>query len=184
MGNIIDYVRNELRTFEVAPFNDVDSLVLSQFAYLDLSDQVGDPFEDLPSVRLGDLYRAECFSMFINGTFEPDLNLRLLEALCASPRFRNIRVNYHISELDTEAQMQFSATSFILNDESVILHFEVRTGRLSDGKRISIWRLRILFLRKRQHCYISTRFRDFYRARVLCLSVGIRRAAIWQYMRR
>ena len=41
-GNIIDYVRNELRTFGRA-FNDVDSLVLSQFAYLDLSDQVGDP---------------------------------------------------------------------------------------------------------------------------------------------
>ncbi len=134
MGNIIDYVRNELRTFEVAPFNDVDSLVLSQFAYLDLSDQVGDPFEDLPSVRLGDLYRAECFSMFINGTFEPDLNLRLLEALCASPRFRIIRVNYHISELDTEAQMQFSATSFILNDESCYIAFRGTDGTIVGWK--------------------------------------------------
>ncbi|NLT11303.1 MAG: DUF2974 domain-containing protein [Clostridiaceae bacterium] len=134
MGNIIDYVRNELRTFEVAPFNDVDSLVLSQFSYLDLSDIVGDPFEDLPAVRLRDLYRAEHFSRYFEGTFSPELNLRLLEAMSASPRFRDIKLNYYISELDVEAQMQFSATTFILNDDNCYIAFRGTDGTIIGWK--------------------------------------------------
>lgn len=134
MGNIIDYVRNELRTFDVAPFNDVDSLVLSQFAYLDLSDQVGDPFEDLPAVRLKDLYRAEHFSHYFAGTFSPELNLRLLEAMSASPRFREVEVNFHISELDAEAQMQFSATTFILNEDDSYVAFRGTDGTIIGWK--------------------------------------------------
>ncbi|MFR7778542.1 MAG: DUF2974 domain-containing protein [Bifidobacterium angulatum] len=36
MGNIIDYVREEQRSFEELPFNEVDALILAQLAYEDI----------------------------------------------------------------------------------------------------------------------------------------------------
>ena len=34
MGNIIDYVKEEMRKADEKPFSEVDSLVLCQFSYL------------------------------------------------------------------------------------------------------------------------------------------------------
>ena len=36
MGNIIDYAREERRSFEELPFNEVDALILAQLAYEDI----------------------------------------------------------------------------------------------------------------------------------------------------
>lgn len=36
MGNIIDYAREEQRSFEELPFNEVDALILAQLAYEDI----------------------------------------------------------------------------------------------------------------------------------------------------
>ena len=72
---------------------------------------------------------------------------------------RNIRVNYHISELDTEAQMQFSATSFILNDESCYIAFRGTDGTIVGWKEDFNMAFTSSSFAERQHCYISTRFR-------------------------
>ena len=42
MGNIIDYVKEEMRKADEKPFSEVDSLVLCQFSYL-LFSQITDP---------------------------------------------------------------------------------------------------------------------------------------------
>lgn len=42
MGNIIDYAREERRSFEELPFNEVDALVLAQLAYEDIPTLVPD----------------------------------------------------------------------------------------------------------------------------------------------
>ena len=88
MRNIIDYVREEMATFWDKPFNNVDSLVLSQYAYLKL-EKVKDfyPPEGIP---LKDLYRAEFFDWLVNGTIDPKRFLEFFMALSASPRFRNV----------------------------------------------------------------------------------------------
>ena len=43
--------------------------------------------------------------------------------LAASPRFRDIRINYHISKTDTISEKQFSATTFILNNTYAYIAF-------------------------------------------------------------
>ena len=59
MKNIIEYAEINLKPFEEYPFTAVDSLVLSQFAYMDFTGMV--PSLDLKSkpVALGSLFRAE-----------------------------------------------------------------------------------------------------------------------------
>ena len=48
MGNIIDYAREEQRSFEELPFNEVDALILAQLAYEDVPRQDA-PFPDGPA---------------------------------------------------------------------------------------------------------------------------------------
>ncbi|MBN1774930.1 MAG: DUF2974 domain-containing protein [Clostridiales bacterium] len=123
MGNIIDYVKTEMRTFAQKPFCAVDSLVLSQISYLDMEDLVPSLYDDEPSVPVGSIFRAECFDQLVGKTYIPENNLSLLTALVASPRFRNMKLNYFVNEVDAEVQMQFSAVTFFTDEESVYIAF-------------------------------------------------------------
>ncbi|MCC3864902.1 DUF2974 domain-containing protein [Terrisporobacter petrolearius] len=46
-----------------------------------------------------------------------------LFALSASPRFRDIEINYHVWKIDVGKEKQFSATTFIINNEFAYLGF-------------------------------------------------------------
>ena len=134
MGNIIDYVKSEMRTFKEWPFHAVDSLVLSQLTYLNMRDLVPGPYDDEPSVPIRDLFRAECFERLTGKTFDAGSNLALLTATVASPRFRGTMLNYFTNEIDTELQMQFSAVTFFPDDDSVYIAYRGTDGTLIGWK--------------------------------------------------
>jgi hypothetical protein len=134
MGNIIDYVKTEMRTFAQKPFTEVDSLVLSQFSYFNMRGLVPDVYDDEPSVSIRDLFRAESFDQLSNKTFIPESNLALLTAMVASPRFRNTKLNYFVNEIDSEVEMQFSAVTFFTDDDSVYIAFRGTDGTLIGWK--------------------------------------------------
>ncbi len=134
MGNIIDYVKTEMRTFAQKPFCAVDSLVLSQISYFKMTGLVPDLYDDGPSVPLRDLYRAECFDRLFEKTFVPDNNLNFLTFLAASPRFRNMELNYYVSEIDSDIQMQFSAVTFLPGDGSAYIAYRGTDGTMIGWK--------------------------------------------------
>ncbi len=114
--DIIEYVENELRRFDENPFNCVDSLILSQFAYFQFDDLIPGIESKAPFVRIGDLFKAEYFSSMLNGLFFIEKNRRLFFAMAASPRFRDIKINYYVSKLDYDSEKQFSAVTYFLPD--------------------------------------------------------------------
>jgi hypothetical protein len=116
MKDIIEYAEKELRRFDEKPFNSVDSLILSQFAYFNFDGLVPGPEDNSPPVRIGDLYKAEFFSSMINDLLYIDKNRRLFFAMAASPRFRDTKLNYYVNKLDYESEKQFSAVTFFLPD--------------------------------------------------------------------
>lgn len=123
MKNIIEYAETEFRGFDALPFSPVDSLVLSQFAYIGFDGLVPGISEHLEYVTIGDCLKAEHFtSMFIE-TRDPKNNRALLFALAASPRFRDLRMTCYINEYDAEKEKQFSAVTFILPDKSVYIAY-------------------------------------------------------------
>jgi len=134
MGNIIDYVRNELRTLREKPFSAVDSLVLSQFTYVNFTGLVPGLFDDNPSVRICDLLKAEYLESLFSRLHNVDSNRDLLIALGMSPRFRDIRMNYFVDEADTEVQMQFAAVTFLLDERTAYLAFRGTDGTLVGWK--------------------------------------------------
>ena len=118
MKNIIDYVKHEMSGFETKNFKAVDSLVLSQFSYIYFDGLVPGFSNELSPVRIGDLLKAEHFSTMFNGVWFYENNLNLLYALSASPRFRDIRMNYYVNRLDYKQEKQFSAVTYQIDDRT------------------------------------------------------------------
>lgn len=113
-ASIIEYVETEFRLFEEKAFTVVDSLVLSQMCYMDLKNVVPDAESGAGTVTIQNLYRAERFDEYTSGTLAPKLNRRLLNALCASPRFRDVQVGLFTEVIDKEQEKQFCAMTFFL----------------------------------------------------------------------
>lgn len=122
-NNIISYVEHELRTLEERPLTEVDSLVLSQFSYLQLDGIVGGFEVEYRPVAVKDLYRAEYFSDLFPDNNSMEDNRSLLFAMAASPRFRDLELRYYVNEMDEEMEKQFSAVTIELDDESVYIAF-------------------------------------------------------------
>lgn len=128
MTNILDYLATDFDTFETRPFGPVDSLVLSEFAMVELEGILNDiegataaadpgrkklfgflPARDL-DLRFSDLLRAEHFPSMFTG-FVPDNSMKLLVALASSPRFRTMRIRSYRSILDAARHVQFAAVT-------------------------------------------------------------------------
>ena len=122
MKNIIGYVETEMSTLAAKKFNAVDSLVLSQLSYMRFEDIVPPLSRASKPVRIGNLLRAEKFASMFRG-HSTDNNRALLFALAASPRFRDIAVNYYVSKTDAVLGQQFSAVTFILGNGSAYVAF-------------------------------------------------------------
>ncbi|MCH9276895.1 DUF2974 domain-containing protein [Bifidobacterium amazonense] len=120
MGNILDYARTEFRDFARLPFGAVDSLVLSELAYIHMPDPVPrfGTTKTVATVPLAHALRAEDYpAMFTTGSESVnDYRLGLLRAVCESPRYRGIRVGEYAERLDEDDQQQFSAMTFDLSD--------------------------------------------------------------------
>lgn len=123
MKNIIDYVKNEMSSFETKRFKAVDSLVLSQFSYIYFDGMVPGFSNESPPVRIGDLMKAEHFNTMFNGVMFIESNLNLLYALAASPRFRDIKMNFYINKLDFMQGKQFSAVTYLIDNKTLYISY-------------------------------------------------------------
>jgi hypothetical protein len=112
MPNIFDYLtwRGDL-SFEQAPFNTVDNLILSQLSYLPF-DGIVPPPGQRESVSL-----ADAVSRFIRpedgaGTDRflfPQTDIPFIKLLVLSGRFKNLRIWGYVNHVDISQEKQFSA---------------------------------------------------------------------------
>lgn len=121
--NIIDYARGVRSTFAEKPFRQVDALILAQFSYLDFTRLIASVQEPNIWVSIASLYKAEEFRHMTADTFFSRNNRRLLLALCASPRYRNILMNFHENKIDPETEEQFSSVTYKLPTGEVVVAF-------------------------------------------------------------
>ena len=123
MGNIIDYVREEMRKADEKPFSEVDSLVLCQFSYL-LFDGIVPGFEqECGKITVKDLYKAEFFSTIFPDNGSRKENQQLLFAMAASPRFRDMALCHYVNETDVAAEKQFAAITIAVDEDTKYVAF-------------------------------------------------------------
>lgn len=123
-GTIISYVKEYgEHSFAEAPMNEVDSLVLCQFSYLKFDGLVPDVRENGHSVSLQEIAAHEDYEkLYADERYERD-NRALFEAMLASRRFRNMRLNCYINIIEKEWETQFSAVTFLLDDGALYVAF-------------------------------------------------------------
>lgn len=121
--NIINYAKRETRDFSQLEFGQVDSLILAQLAYLDYSTY----FSTKESLEIGhtieSIYKSVRIDPAVRNTFEPKLNTQLVEAMAGNPRYKDIRLVYYIDELSTEKEFQFSAITYLLDDNTAYVAY-------------------------------------------------------------
>lgn len=126
MGNIMDYIqwRGDL-SFAQAPFNEVDNLILSCFAYVDLDGitLVQNGMEAaLPEVS------EAFFAMHTEEELEADKSFvrfapYMMRDMARARRFQKCVVRNYVNEIVTEDEQQFSAVEILLEDGSAYVAF-------------------------------------------------------------
>lgn len=122
MENIITYTQNNLNTFDVMPFNSVDSLILASASYVHFPDILPE-IEGWKGMRLQELYRAEYFEEMFHNIPLSQGTRELFFALAASPRFRDIKVKGYTEQYDLITEKQFSAVTFQLEPQLCYIAF-------------------------------------------------------------
>ena len=119
MGNILDYIdwRGDI-TFAERPFNDVDNLILSELAYINMKDLIADD----EYITLQQLYER-----WTKSDNKPNIPLNdpteLFKKAASSIRFRNIKAGRFSEIINTEKQLQFAAVTFMPGDGSAYISF-------------------------------------------------------------
>lgn len=125
MANIIDYIkwRGDI-SFDHAPFNEVDNLILSMLCYVDLDEAVTESFSD--EITLKDaadiLFKDNDVISSMLVINKKDFT-ELLKIASESKRFSNIRMTHFVNKLDSDIQMQFSAVTYILPNKEIYISF-------------------------------------------------------------
>ncbi len=119
MSNIIDYIRwrGDL-SFTVAPFCEVDALILSQFSMFFWEDS-SLASEPKPLI----IFRPELKEGKISAGFAEEDNIELLNVAMKSERFGSILISDYVSEWDKNLEKQFAAVTFKLPDETRFISF-------------------------------------------------------------
>ena len=118
MNTIIEYLewRGDL-SLEASPFNDVDAAILARFAY--------EPFDGIvdSSFRKSITVDKVCNAMLNIPDLDkkvlyPKEDIRLIQMMAVSERFKHMRMSGFINDIDLERQTQFSAVVFELDKEA------------------------------------------------------------------
>lgn len=124
MKNIIDYVKESGKySIQEEPFNDVDSLVLSQLSYLKYDGMVPGSNENRPSVLLKDLPEQVDFMHLFDDERYEKVNKALFRAAVESRRFQSLRLNNYVNIVDAGWEIQFSAITYLFEEGLVYVAF-------------------------------------------------------------
>lgn len=121
--SVFNYIEDREDLFTDFPLNTLDCLVFAQFSYLRLDKFVSTLDENKEWVKIKELYKAEEFEYLISKHFYRKENKQLIVDVCASPRFRDVEMNFHVDEYDRDNEKQFSAVTFKLPTNEIIVAF-------------------------------------------------------------
>ena len=138
MANMMDYLdwRGDV-PFSVDPFNEVDSLVLSEVSYVDFEGIVPGPDDEvqedhprragIPVVRLSEAV-SRFWDLHTDAEIEASGTLYklapyVLNKLCSGARFGDMLLGGYVNKISPEKNEQMSAITFFLSDESAFTAF-------------------------------------------------------------
>ncbi|MBR5765379.1 MAG: DUF2974 domain-containing protein [Lachnospiraceae bacterium] len=132
MGNITDYVTEYGdKTLNELPFNEVDSLILSQFAYL----KFDKPLEAADhTMTIGELKDSPEYEQLFTDTRFEKVNRGLFEAMAESRRFSNVKLFEYVNMVDAQWEIQFSAITCMFENGYIYVAYRGTDETLTGWK--------------------------------------------------
>lgn len=124
MENIIGYVK-EWGQYHLSekPFNEVDSLVLCQLVYLNYGPFVPGLDRESEPVSIRSIYENPDRDRILDDYWYRENNIELFTAVTSSKRFGGLKVNYYVNIINEQEQTQFSAMTYVLEDQSAYIAY-------------------------------------------------------------
>ncbi len=126
MANIMDYLdwRGDVPV-EVDGINEVDGLILSQFAYLPFEGIIGDGWNnDITIAQAGRRYFEKNTRKMLEKTPELIQNCsELLRRMMTAPRYMNMKVNNYVAKYDPMIAKQFAAVTVEVTADTWFVNF-------------------------------------------------------------
>lgn len=122
---LVDYAAaNASRTFKSIPFNEVDALLFAQIAYYDYR-----VVED--GISFGEIQNHPNV-LKVTGlrNLIGNVDERLFNIIIGSKRYRDVVVKWHVNDMDEKKAQQFSATTFMLPNNIVVIAFRGTDGTI------------------------------------------------------
>ena len=124
MSNIVDYaLLNANKDFNTLPFSKIDALIFSQLAYLNFDGIVPNLKSLAHGVTLSHIAEHENYENLFPLERTAELNKKLLNAVAYSKRYGKIKLDFYQNVLDDEKDTQFSAVTFIINNDLAVIAF-------------------------------------------------------------
>ena len=124
MAGIVEYsLLNAHKDFDILPFNKVDGLIFAQLAYLEFDTFVPDRKLFARGLTFSKIAEQENFDSLFPIEKTARKNLLLFNSLAYSKRYGKIKINYHENIFDSEKEIQFSATTFIMPNGDACVSF-------------------------------------------------------------
>ncbi len=118
MKNMITYLKKYGNTsFDELPFNEIDSLILSQIGYLNLDLFINDPNDE---IFLKDVLNKKNAKMLAEATMTRKDNIKLCKTFPRTTRYDVVYYKHLISEINYDECEQFFGVSFFLKDFTYI----------------------------------------------------------------
>ena len=127
MANILDYLdwRGDL-TFDQAPFNEVDNLLLSQLVYVDLAGIVPGP-ESREKIRVAEASRiffaTHDEQKILEKVSMTKTAMYVLKKMAESERYKDALLGGYVNDISIEEQSQFAVLCVYLGDRSLFVAF-------------------------------------------------------------
>ncbi len=116
---MIDYVREVGHlTFKKLPFNAADSLVITQFAYLNFELTPLCSSENDIKIALSSLGGLEQFEKLFTSAYNPVETERLYQTAMVTERYKNLYATKYVNIVDSDKECQFSAI-LITEDDGI-----------------------------------------------------------------
>ena len=127
IDNVFTYLkwRGDL-SFSEAAFNEVDSLILSLISYVEFGGIVPEiDSEESITIkeaweRFWTVYKNTDSSYLTSFLSKPPI---LLKEAAKTKRFGEIRIGKYVNQIDTQKDKQFSASTFLVNDDSIYVAY-------------------------------------------------------------
>lgn len=134
MADIFDYLywRKDL-SFKAAPFNEIDSLILSNLAYIHFNSIVNEEavFKTITIGKAADLFLKKQPD---DKLYRDKRDLRFIEILKDAPRFKGLKLYYYQENYDHEKETQFAAVSIRIKSGLTYVAFRGTDGFLAGWK--------------------------------------------------